>query len=198
MLGIITWSKADYAAARAFHEEGLSLFREMGDKWGISSSLNNLGLVFLDQGDVATARALSEESLGLFREMDDKWGITLAVINVGNLLIEQNDPGAQARYAEGLMLSKELGDKKNAVNALSGLGAVAVQHSDWARATKLVAAAETLRLSIGAVWEATEGRIYEKTVAAARAGLGDDKFQSTWSDGSRLTLDEAIAYALAN
>ena len=198
LLGIITWSKADYAAARAFHEEGLSLFREMGDKWGISSSLNNLGLVFLDQGDVSTARALGEESLGLFRELGDKWGITLAVINVGNLLIEQNDPGAQARYAEGLMLSKELGDKKNVVNAISGLGAVAAQHSDWTRATKLVAAAETLRLSIGAVWEATEGRIYEKTLAAARVGLGDATFQLAWLDGAQLTLDEAIAYALAN
>jgi class 3 adenylate cyclase/tetratricopeptide (TPR) repeat protein len=198
LLGIITWSKADYTAARTFHEEGLSLFREMGDKWGISSSLNNLGLVFLDQGDVTTARALSEESLGLFRELGDKWGITLAVINLGNLMIEQGDSGARARYAEGLMLSKELGDKKNVVNSLSGLGAVAAQHNDWMRATKLVAAAETLRLSIGAVWEATEGRIYEKTLAAARAGLGEATFQSAWLDGSQLPLDEAIAYALAN
>lgn len=198
LLGIITWSKADYTAARTFHEEGLALFREMGDKWGISSSLNNLGLVFLDQGDVATAQALSEESLTLFRELGDKWGITLAVINLGNLLIEQGDPDAQARYAEGLLLAKELGDKKNVVNAISGLGAVAAQHNDWARATRLVAAAETLRLSIGAVWEATEGRIYEKTVAAARARLGEDAFKSIWINGSQLVLDEVIAYALAN
>ncbi len=197
LLGIITWSKADYTAARLFHEEGLALFREMGDKWGISSSLNNLGLVFLDQGDVITAHALSEESLTLFREMGDKWGVTLALINLGNLLIEQGDAGAQVHYAEGLTLSKELGDKKNVVNAISGLGAVAVQRNDWVRATKLVAAAETLRLSIGAVWEATEGRIYEKTVAIARARLGDDPFKSIWADGSHLTLDEVIAYALA-
>jgi class 3 adenylate cyclase/tetratricopeptide (TPR) repeat protein len=198
LLGIIAWSQADYPAARMFHEEGLALFREMGDKWGTSSSLNNLGLVFLDQGDIVTARALNEESLALFREMGDKWGITLGLINLGNLLIEQGDATAQARYAESLVLCKELGDKKNMVNGLSGLGAVAALRADMPRAIKLAAAAETLRLGIGAVWEATEGRIYEHTIAAARAGLGEDAFMAAWAQAAHMTLDQAINYALAD
>lgn len=197
LLGIIAWSQADYPAAHAFHKEGLSLFREMGDKWGTASSLNNTALVHLDEGDVATARALNEESLTLFRELGDKWGTTLGLINLGNLLVEQGDLAARERYAEGLLLCKELGDKKNIVNVLSGLGAVAVLTGDLPRAARLAAAAETLRLSIDAVWESAEGRIYEHTLAAVRAGLSEDVFNVAWAEGAAMTVDDAIAYALA-
>lgn len=197
LLGIIAWSQADYPAAHAYHKEGLSLFREMGDKWGMASSLNNTALVHLDEGDVATARALNEESLTLFRELGDKWGTTLGLINLGNLLVEQGDLAARERYAEGLLLCKELGDKKNIVNVLSGLGAVAVLSADLPRAARLAAAAETLRLSIDAGWEAAEGRIYEHTLAAVRAGLAEGDFKVAWAEGAAMTVDDAIAYALA-
>ena len=198
LLGIIAWSQGDYPAAHGFHQEGLSFFREMGDKWGTASSLNNTALVYLDEGDISTARTLNEESLTLFRELGDKWGTTLGLINLGNLLVEQGDLAARERYAEGLLLCKELGDKKNIVNVLSGLGAVAVLSADLPRAARLAAAAETLRLSIDAVWEATEGRIYEHTLAAVRAGLPEDVFKVTWAEGAVMTVDEAIAYALTN
>jgi tetratricopeptide (TPR) repeat protein len=196
LLGIIAWSQGDYPAAHTFHSEGLAFFREMGDKWGTASSLNNTALVYLDEGDVATARALNEESLTLFRELGDKWGTTLGLINLGNLLVEQGDVAARERYAESLLLCKELGDKKNIVNVLSGLGAVAVLLADLPRAARLVAAAETLRLSIDAGWEAAEGRIYEHTLAAVRAGLAKDAFDVAWGEGSVMTVDEAVSYAL--
>jgi class 3 adenylate cyclase/predicted ATPase len=196
-LGNVAYELGDYAAVQALYEECLKLSREMGDVRGISAALNNLGAVAYTQGDYATARALQKESLALKRTRGDKRGITTSLINVGNLAIEQNDSAlAQATYLESLGLSNEMGDKKNIVYNLSGLAAVAILLGDLPRAVRLAAVAETLRLNLGAGWEPIEGRIYDRTLAAAKAALSEEVFNAAWNAGKQMTLEGAIEYAL--
>ena len=47
-----------YAEARAWQEEALALRREVGDRWAVANSLNNLGNVAMAQGDYAAARGI--------------------------------------------------------------------------------------------------------------------------------------------
>jgi non-specific serine/threonine protein kinase len=61
--GVLSHDQGDYPAAKAFHEEGLAIRRELGDRRGTAASLGNLGNVALNQGDYPAARALLEESL---------------------------------------------------------------------------------------------------------------------------------------
>ena len=183
-LGIVANYQGDQTTARALHEQSLALRREMGDKWGIETSLSNLGFVAQEQGDYVNARALFTESLALARELDNKRGISILLNNLGNLAIEQGDAAtAQAHYRECLALCKETGNQLYFVYSLSGLAAVMAHRDDLSRATQLVAAAETLRLNVGAVREKVEARIYERTVAAARVGLSEAAFNAAWSAG---------------
>ena len=69
--------------------------------------------------------------------------------------------------------------------------------NDLSRAIWLVAAAETLRLSVGAIREKVEDRIYQHTVAVARAGLSEAEFNAAWSEGERMTVGDAVNFALA-
>jgi hypothetical protein len=39
---VLAYRQGDYAAARSLHEEGLAIFRELGDKGGIAQSLESL------------------------------------------------------------------------------------------------------------------------------------------------------------
>ena len=55
--------------AAAWHEEALALFRALGDRHGIVTSLTNLGCVALSRGDHARAEALLEEGLLLARDI---------------------------------------------------------------------------------------------------------------------------------
>ena len=58
-----------YRRAAERHNEGLSLFRELGDKHGIARSLSNLGAVAQNRGDLQTATELYEQSLVLRDEL---------------------------------------------------------------------------------------------------------------------------------
>ena len=75
----MAWHRNDYTAARALSEESLAIWRELGDKAGIATSLNNLGWVAYHQGDYAAAHALHQESLALRRALGDKRGIAYAL-----------------------------------------------------------------------------------------------------------------------
>ncbi|MFZ1397043.1 MAG: tetratricopeptide repeat protein [Candidatus Promineifilaceae bacterium] len=60
----------DYAANLTYHEEGLALRRQLGDRLGISTALHNLGLtaVIMGEYDLATARLM--ESIEVYPEGD--------------------------------------------------------------------------------------------------------------------------------
>ena len=73
----------DYTAARALHEESLTLRRELGDRRGIAIALNNLSVIARDQADWKRAAALSRESVAVFRDLGDKQGVALSLVTLG-------------------------------------------------------------------------------------------------------------------
>ena len=98
--------------ARALYEESLALRREIGDKWGIGSSLHNLAFIAWGRGDYQGARALFEESLALRREIGDKYAISITLSQLGDMIQEQGDyTGARALHEECLALRREIGNK---------------------------------------------------------------------------------------
>ena len=148
--GLLARMQGDHAAARALHEESLTIQRELGDKIGIADSLNHLGIVALEQGDCGRARPLLEESLTLRRELRNKSGIAASLVALGNVAREQGDyAAAQVKYEESLTLRREVGDKINIANSISNLGGVAYEQGDYDRARLLHEESLTLRRELG-------------------------------------------------
>jgi predicted ATPase len=196
-LGVVTDSQGDYAAARLMHEENLGLRRKLGDKWGVAASLNNLAGSLYSQGEYASARGLYEESLTLLREMGNKRGIAMSLNNLGGLALVQRDYATARRcYVESLTLDWERGDKEGLVCDFGGLAAVRLGMGHAPDAARLAAASETLRLDINLTREPTESKIFEDTIAAARAQLGESAFHSAWEEGSLWSLEKAVKRAL--
>ena len=196
-LGTVALNQGDYAAARALSEESLMLRREMGDQWGIANSLNNLGNVAFIQADFSAARMLYEESLALWREMDDQQGIANSLNNLGTVAYGQGDhPAAQELFKASLVLCVEIGDKLGIAYLEAGLAEVSAALGLFKRAAHLAAAAEALLAAINALLDAAERGRLDKTIASVRSALDDAVFQSAWEDGQRMTMEEAVAYAL--
>jgi hypothetical protein len=57
------------------YEQGLAIFRELGDRWGIAGTLADLGSLAREQRNCPTAHSLYRESLIIFRELEHKRGI---------------------------------------------------------------------------------------------------------------------------
>jgi tetratricopeptide (TPR) repeat protein len=73
--GDVARDQGDYAAARALYEQGLAIFRELGDRWGIAGTLADLGSLAREQENYPTALSLYRESIRIFQELDHKRGI---------------------------------------------------------------------------------------------------------------------------
>jgi len=151
--GILAIYQGDYPAARALYEESLAIFRELGDRFGIASSLNTFGGVVYMQGDYPAARALLEESLAIRREIGDRHGIATSLSNLGYMALHQGDDApAQELLQESLAICREIGDRWGIAFSLSNLGCVALNRGDYPAARALYEESLAIFRELGDRW----------------------------------------------
>jgi predicted ATPase/class 3 adenylate cyclase/Tfp pilus assembly protein PilF len=149
-MGALAYYQADYAAARAYYEQGIVLHRRLGRSTGLASALNNLGNVAWVEGDFPAARALYEESLVLRRELGETYGIAAALNNLGMVAQYEGDySAAQSLYEEALVLRRSLGDPLDISDSLNNLGIVAYLLGEFARARTLYEESLSIKRELG-------------------------------------------------
>jgi predicted ATPase/class 3 adenylate cyclase len=136
--GLLACEQQDYEAARALHQEGLAISRELADERGIADSLNNLGWVACEQGDSEAARALCKESMAIWRGLGDERGIADSLHALGSAAQRQGDyQAAQSLFEESIAIWRKLGDKQSIAGLLNYLGGSAVRQEDYQAAQSL-------------------------------------------------------------
>src|SRR6266576_1292401 len=83
-----------------------------------------------------------------------------------------------------------------ATQALEGFAELAVAKHAPKRAATILGTAGRLREETGLALSVHGERELKRVAAAARAALGDDAFDQAWREGSAMTLDDALRYAL--
>ncbi len=133
VLGTVANQQAEYAAAQVYWEQSLILHRELGDKRGIASLLNNLGIVaHLGYADYPTARARFEECLAQFRELNELRPVCAVLNNLGLAALDQGDlAGARQYLEEALTIARSLDHKWSIGLTLSTIGSVALEQGDY-------------------------------------------------------------------
>lgn len=79
-------------------------------------------------------------------------------------------------------------------DVIEAIGEVVLAYGKPTEATRLLAAAESVRVELGMPRFPVEQPRFDAAVAACREVLGDDAFEEASSEGSRLTLDETVEY----
>ena len=100
-LGVLARHEGDDFQARAFCEQSLKIFREIGDRSGIAASMHELGLLAQRSGDLKQARRWYEESLSAERELGARPDEAVHLAQLA-LLDEQ-----EGRYKEGAEDSRQ-------------------------------------------------------------------------------------------
>jgi ATP/maltotriose-dependent transcriptional regulator MalT len=88
--GFLSTTLGDYAAGWAYSEEGLALYRSLGDDLGAAWCLYGLGRVAMWSGDLNRAVQLYEETVTAARDIDDRL-LRSALGNLGAVLVALGD-----------------------------------------------------------------------------------------------------------
>jgi ATP/maltotriose-dependent transcriptional regulator MalT len=187
--------QGEYTRGRTLLEESLAIDRELGNTRGIADLLLQLAeVLFVSQGDQATVRALLEESLALSRELGYRQGITQSLSLLARVETRQgNYAAASALYEEGLAIGREVGDNLNIAFCLEGLADVVAAQGESAWSARLWGTAEALREAMGTPIPPVYRASYDRSVAAARAQLGEKAFAAAWAGGRMMTPEQALA-----
>jgi non-specific serine/threonine protein kinase len=199
-LGDVAWLQGEFPQAKAYYEESLALFRSLGEAWMVGMSLYSLGRLHLDHGELEPAADLLEEGLAMLRPLADRRGISLSLLNLGRVSMGQGayEPAA-GQIKESLALFQELGNKLDMAECFQALATLARVRGQVERTTRLWAVAGMILESIGApALTAVSQAAYTEDMAFARRHLAETDLAVVWAEGRAMTLDEAVAYALAD
>ncbi|HZO90044.1 MAG TPA: tetratricopeptide repeat protein [Chthonomonadaceae bacterium] len=171
-VGYMAGAQGDYAAARAFYEESLAIYRQLDDQQEIASVLNMLALLAHFQGDYSTALSLYEQSRIINEALGNTSGVAYVLNNQGLAAYHQGDyAAARACYEKCLPTFQEMGNKYGMVLTLDNLGLLSTAEGDYASARALqrqgLEIARDLGYKGGVVWF-LEG--FAKLAAAQQQG----------------------------
>lgn len=149
-IGRLYRARSDAAAARAFLERAMSLFKAAGDEKGVAACLGDLGELARRQGSYDRAFRLVSQALELQRKMNNKPSIAVCLHSLGHI------EAARASYAQGeryleeaLEIRRQAGDKGGTAQTLSALAIVLFNRGDLEKAIARWEAALALTEEVG-------------------------------------------------
>ena len=179
---------------RGYLSVAQAIQQETGDLLGEARSTAALGLTFLLDDDPARARELVETALAIGVAAQDRWSQGQANLYLGILAESSADPqAASSFFREAVECMRLYRDSTLLPVALIGQASVTAGH-DPATALKVVAAAWAVRARNGGEFAPFFRAFAERVRATAAKGVASDA-DRLWKDGSRLTVDDAIALA---
>jgi non-specific serine/threonine protein kinase len=196
-LALLEMARGQYADAEPLLENCADLARALGETFLVAVNLGNLAIVAHARGDGEAAATLFEESLTLARDVGDVFLESHLLSYKGRA--EQSDGdlvSAESSFIESLAIARELADPFATMWALERFAELAAAKHAYERAATILAAAAHVREEIGLSLPLHDECEHTRVAAATRAALGDDAFDQAWREGSAMTLDDAVHYAL--
>ena len=125
--------------AMALLEEGLTLYKELGDRSGVASAISNLGHAVLHLGQRERMLSLREEVEELLSEPLDKRTTAHLLQFLGFAALSEMDfeQMESPRLEEALALFRESGDTRGVAICLPSLGMISLSQRDSERAADL-------------------------------------------------------------
>jgi len=178
------------------HEQAVELARASGDRSSLTRALNELGNVLLIRGEFDAAAGTLAEALAISREVGFPDATGRVLTNLGLVVLSRGDVERAAEHLnEALTLFATTGSVA-AGEVLLGLAAVANTNDNPRRAARLLGTSNHIADETGQSREAYEASLYENTVAAVHASLGEQAAAQLFAEGEKMPRNEAIAYAL--
>ena len=195
LAGRTIWG-GDISSPLPWLEEARALFHQLGHQEGDSVALMDYGVLAYWQGDYQQACAYYQESI----EVGEKVGIYFVLwtrVNMAYALLRQ---GNISQAKEMFELCAERFQNANLVIGLAytveGLASLNVNQGEIEYAARLFAWADAMREQMGDTRPPIEQASIERDLAVIRSKLNDEEYAKLSTEGSTMTIEQAIALAL--
>jgi predicted ATPase/DNA-binding CsgD family transcriptional regulator len=197
-LGRVAYFRKDPIAARDFSRASLSLAEQLGDQWLIAYALHLLGIAAYLERDYSSSRAYYERGLAIRRQIGHREGIGVLLGLLGIVAIREGSfAEAHALFTESLdLMHGLLSDWGLSMNVAMFAGLAGAQ-GRFVEAVTLAGASAALREGWQTPLIPLMEEVLEEGLAAAKQALGPERYAEAWAAGQAMTLQEALATALA-
>jgi predicted ATPase/class 3 adenylate cyclase len=187
----------DFLNGQRAAEEAIAIYRELGDRAGLTNALWGIGNTYFFQQDWERSAASYAEALELARETQNDFMLNLSLHMLGSSVTQLGRFAEAHRYlTEGTQAMARAGETTGLVLVLDDWVDYAYFIGDHERAVRLYGAARHFQAQTStglAEWSnismSRGGRVFAGIDAETRSRLE--------AEGASLALDEAIAMAIA-
>lgn len=197
--GMIAMCRDAPESAIGLYEEAAVRHRAADDPVGLALALIRLSLAHSFLGDSPRAIAMGEESLAVCDAYGEGWHRAYATMALGVEVWRQGDhERAAALERESLTFNRSLDDPLGVGVNLEVLAWISASQTAYQRAARLLGALRNIWQSIGAPLSGYGHliRYHDACAAGTQRALGKQAFQAAVKEGTRLSYDEALTYAL--
>lgn len=194
-LGLSATLAGSIDVGRGHLEAALALHRELGLRIGEARATAVLGLGYELMGDSQQGQRLAEEALAIYEAESDEWGKGHCHLYLGIIAesIAPHSDAVSAHYRHAVYALRPYRDTVLLPVALIGQAGVLARRDPKAALT-VTAAAFAIRARGGGNFAPVYRARADRVRATVEAAAGADA-ERLWSEGARLSVDDAIALA---
>jgi excisionase family DNA binding protein len=178
-LGYLEFYLGDFAVARAHLEQGVALFDAAGDRRGLATALDALGVVLRSARDPVLAVRHHQRALALRRDLGDHFGQALPLANLGMLALDRGAlDEARALFQQALEITRVHGSQREIASRLLNLAQLELVSRNLDRAREHADQALAALMSIGDLVAtiSTREMLGGIDLAAGRGQIAGDHF----------------------
>jgi tetratricopeptide (TPR) repeat protein len=187
----------DLDLAQGYVEESLRLAREAGLRSQEAQSAETLGFIAIHRNNPDEARSHFKESARVYKEISATFNVILEKSNLAHLERELgNHADALEYYRETIIAFRDIGQTGAIAHQLECFGFIALAQHQNERALQLFAAANAHREKNGRPMTPDEQVYFDGQLESLRGKMDPMQFDSAWSRGHAMTMEQAIELAV--
>jgi tetratricopeptide (TPR) repeat protein len=186
----------EFDEAESLLTESRAVAESSGNPRSVADVVGLCGTLAFAQGNYDQASARLKEASDRYRVLGDVASLMDTTGDAGYMTALSGDAvGAAKFFAESLSLAVDLEARDRVSWALLGVGNVAAEKGDAARAVRLLAAAAAIQQSMQEDLRPSVDVIQERILAEQRQRLGESNYLAAWEEGCTLSQERAVAEA---
>ena len=179
--------------------KGLDIFIDLNDLGGMAHAQNILGELYRVQGDLLNAKKSYQICLEMTQESGEKIREAIQYANLGVIAYEEKEYHlAEKLIKQGLAIFLELDGRLGMSYHLAGLAGPTLALGKPLRAARILGASAAGLQSMKNTFQLADQSLMDQFSKETNAALDEESFKKAFEEGQRMTIYEAVAYALSD